>query len=397
MFVQGGGGGHARTSGCATSRLGKGTSMLCEQVCCDLCTCVSFLQPNRGCRWARRLGVGSMVPWPGRGRRFGCALPAIYLQGVRVCPNTALICRNTSPASWRCQFGKDMLGEYTDGLRWFVGCSLLLRILFARVSSFAAFVGPRPGMHGRRCFAQAFSLVQLADTMQGLRLQTLQCGQSLGRGIPAYTLLVGTEAQKVFVKKLESCQCSHFFKVPGVHEFAPPGIYVRTFVETALAYATPTRPRFGQCPEFFFCFAVILKSIPRTKSKPRTTALLPSGGSGTNARERQRRNSYLVNFSHIAPHLSDFFCGGGGLWGFVGWVSHLLTLCSIPLPIASFSCHRSCDAESFCSLQVGRRFCFKTCLYPVGNSAATCWVLFHRASHGFWMAGGPERISMQYI
>ena len=43
MFVRGGGGGHARTSGCATSRLGKGTSMMCEQVCCDLCTCVSFL------------------------------------------------------------------------------------------------------------------------------------------------------------------------------------------------------------------------------------------------------------------------------------------------------------------------------------------------------------------
>ena len=126
-------------------------------------------------------------------------------------------------------------------------------------------------MHGRRCFAQAFSLVQLADTMQGLRLQTLQCGQSLGRGIPAYTLLVGTEAQKVFVKKLESCQCSHFFKVPGVHEFAPPGIYVRTFVETALAYATPTRPRFGQCPEFFFVLQLFLKAFP----EPRANHELP--------------------------------------------------------------------------------------------------------------------------
>lgn len=108
---------------------------------------------------------------------------------------------------------------------------------------FCGFRGtPVLASHGRRCFAQAFSLVQLADTMQGLGLQTWQCGQSLGRGIPAYTLLVGTQAQKVYVKKLESCQCSHFFKVPGVHEFAPPGIYVRTFVETALAYATPTRP-----------------------------------------------------------------------------------------------------------------------------------------------------------
>ena len=176
-------------------------------------------------------------------------------------------------------------------------------------------------MDGRRCFAQAFSLVQLADTMQGLRLQTLQCGQSLGRGIPAYTLLVGAQAQKVFVKKLESCQCSHFFKVPGVHEFAPPGIYVRTFVETALAYATPTRPRFGQCPEFVFVLQLFLKAF----REPRANHELPPFCQAVVvARMRENGRGEILILS-IFPYRTPSF-------GFLLWWRGVLGLCRVGVP-----------------------------------------------------------------
>ena len=54
---------------------------------------------------------------------------------------------------------------------------------------------------------------------------------------------------KAFVEKLDTC---FFLKVPGVHEFTLPGIYTTTFVETAPAYATPTRPLPQQRLEVFF-------------------------------------------------------------------------------------------------------------------------------------------------